>query len=176
MPEQNFRKIAAIVREERKADTEAISAVIEAAFEHHPISRHTEQFIVKALRAARALTISLVAEVDGKIAGHIAFSPVLISDGSSDWYGLGPLAVLPAYQRQGIGTLLMKDGLRRLRRLAAQGCVLAGDPHFYERFGFRSIPDLVHEGVPQENFLMLSFQGKLPKGQAIFHQAFNATC
>jgi len=102
MPEQNFRKIAAIVREERKADTEVISAVIEAAFEHHPISRHTEQFIVKALRAAKALTISLVAEVDGKIAGHIAFSPVLISDGSSDWYRLGPLAVLPAYQRQGI--------------------------------------------------------------------------
>ena len=56
-----------------------------------------------ALRAAEALTVSLVAELDGRVIGHIAFSPVAISDGTQDWYGLGPVSVLPEYQRQGIG-------------------------------------------------------------------------
>jgi putative acetyltransferase len=85
------------------------------------------------------------------------------------------LSVLPEYQRKGIGTLLMNEGLQRIRRIGAKGCVLAGDPHFYERFGFRSVSDLVHEGVPQENFLALSLEGRMPKGQVLFHPAFGAT-
>ena len=63
-----------------------------------------EQFVIEALRAAQDLTVSLVAEVDGRVIGHIAFSPVTISDGAQDWYGLGPASVLPEYQRQGIGS------------------------------------------------------------------------
>lgn len=77
---------------------------------------------MNALRAAEALTISLVAEVDNKLVGHIAFSPLTISDGTAHWYGLGPLAVLPAYQRQGIGKALMQQGLADLKANAAQGC------------------------------------------------------
>jgi putative acetyltransferase len=96
-----------IIRNERESDVEAISDVTKAAFENHPHSQHTEQFIVNALRVANALTISLVAEVDGKVVGHIAFSPVTISDGSHNWYGLGPISVLPECQRQGIGKSLI---------------------------------------------------------------------
>ena len=79
-----------IIRNERQKDIEAISEVTRAAFEDHPYSRQTEQFIVIALRQAHALTISRVAELDGKVVGHIAFSPVTVSVCSDNWYGIGP--------------------------------------------------------------------------------------
>ena len=164
-----------IIRNERDSDVEVISDVTKAAFENHPISNHTEQFIIKALRAANALTISLVAEVDGKVVGHIAFSPVIISDGSQEWYGLGPISVLPKYQKQGIGKALMHEGLSRLKARGAKGCALVGDPNYYERFGFRSLPELTHEGVPQENVLALPFCENKAQGVVVFHQSFSAT-
>jgi putative acetyltransferase len=104
-----------IIRNEKSTDIEAISEVTLAAFQNLPISHHTEQFIIKGLRDANALTISLVAEIDGKIVGHIAFSPVTISDGSLNWHGLGPVSVLPEYQKQGIGKSLIQEGLSLLR-------------------------------------------------------------
>ncbi len=104
-----------IVRNETESDVTSISDITRAAFENHPFSNQTEQFIIIALRAANALTISLVTEIEGKVVGHIAFSPVTISDGSPDWYGLGPISVLPEYQKRGIGKSLMIDGLSRLK-------------------------------------------------------------
>jgi putative acetyltransferase len=164
-----------IIRHEMESDIEAISAVTRAAFENHPFSNQTEQFIVKALRAAGALTISLVAEVGGQVVGHIAFSPATISDGSRNWYGLGPISVAPAHQRQGIGTALMHEGLSRLKALGASGCVLVGDPAYYHRFSFRSYPELRHEGVPPENLLVLPFGEHKPRGIVVFHPGFSAT-
>ncbi len=128
-----------IIRKENASDIDAISEVTMAAFKTLPISNHTEQFIIHALRAAGALTISLVAEIDGRIVGHIAFSPVAISDGTKNWYGLGPISVLPAYQKQGIGKALLQEGLSAIKRIGAQGCYLVGDPNYYKRFGFRVI-------------------------------------
>src|SRR4030066_1845957 len=78
------------IRDETAADIPIIAEVTVAAFETLAISNHTEQFIIAALRAAKALTVSLVAELDGRVVGHIAFSPVIISDGTRNWYGLGP--------------------------------------------------------------------------------------
>lgn len=105
-----------IIRPESRADADAdaIAAVTIAAFATLEISQHTEQFIVKALRAAGALAVSLVAELDGQVIGHVAFSPVSLSDGTPDWYGLGPVSVLPEQQRQGIGKALIREGLARL--------------------------------------------------------------
>jgi len=163
-----------IIRHEQESDVEAIFQVTQAAFADHPYSHQTEQFIVNALRAAEALSISLVAEVDGKVVGHIAFSPVAISDGSQNWYGLGPVSVLPALQKRGIGKSLMHEGLALLQTLGAQGCVLVGDPDYYERFGFRNLPDLTVAGVPRENILALPFDNRIPQGDVIFHQAFSA--
>jgi putative acetyltransferase len=74
-----------LIRSEPSADVSAIAEVTAAAFKTLAISNHTEQFIIAALRAAKALSISLVAEVDGRVVGHIAFSPVTISDGSPNW-------------------------------------------------------------------------------------------
>ena len=163
------------IRSERDADASAITEVTVAAFNTLPISDHTEQFIIAALRAAGALTISLVAEAEGRIIGHIAFSPVTISVGTRDWYGLGPVSVLPEYQRQGVGTALIQEGLARLKALHAQGCCLVGHPDYYRRFGFRNAPGLTVEGVPAEVFFVLPFHGPVPHGTVTFHDAFKAT-
>lgn len=163
------------IREETASDIGAITDVTIAAFRDHPISRQTEHFIVRALRNAGALSLSLVAEVGGRVVGHAAFSPVSLSDGTAGWYGLGPLSVLPELQRQGIGSALLTEGLSRLKRLGAQGCALVGDPNYYTRFGFRNHPGLVHEGVPPEVFLVLPFTSHIPQGQVVFHPAFQAT-
>lgn len=117
---------AILIRPETDADVDAITEVTVSAFKTLAISGHTEQFIVAALRAARALTVSLVAEAEGRVVGHIAFSPVTLSDGTQDWYGLGPVSVLPAYQRQGIGKALIEAGLARLTSLGARGVCLVG--------------------------------------------------
>ncbi|MGR0482046.1 MAG: GNAT family N-acetyltransferase [Candidatus Electronema sp. V4] len=161
-----------IIRDETEADIAAIAALTEAAFASLEISRHTEQFIIAALRAAQSLTVSLVAEADGSVVGHVAFSPVRIADGAAGWYGLGPVAVLPERQSQGIGTALIREGLARLQVLGAKGCCLVGHPEYYTRFGFKNTPGLFHEGVPPEVFFALSFDGCLPQGEVRFHEAF----
>ncbi len=163
-----------VVRSETDADTGAISEVTVAAFKTLEISKQTEHFIIEALRLANALTISLVAEMDGRVVGHIAFSPVTISDGTRDWYGLGPVSVLPAFQRQGIGKALMMEGLARLKDMNARGCCLVGHPDYYRKFQFKNIAGLVYEGVPQEVFFALSFDGNYPQGNVTFHEGFKA--
>jgi putative acetyltransferase len=163
-----------VIRCETDSDVSAISEVTVAAFKTLEISHHTEQFIIAALRAAKALTLSLVAEADGRVVGHIAFSPVSISDGTRGWYGLGPVSVLPAYQRQGIGQALIREGLARLKEMGAQGCCLVGHPDYYRKFGFMNAPGLVLEGVPPEVFFALSFGGQPPQGTVAFHEGFKA--
>jgi putative acetyltransferase len=163
-----------LIRAETPADLNAIAEVTVAAFRTLAISNHTEHFIISALRAANALTISLVAEVEGRVVGHIAFSPVTISDGCPHWYGLGPVAVLPEYQHQGIGTSLIQEGLSRLKGLNAHGCCLVGHPGYYTRFGFKNTPGLGLEGIPEEVFFALSFDGHIPQGAVAFHEAFTA--
>jgi len=162
------------IRSETDADVGAISEVTVAAFKTLEISNHTEQFIIEALRAAKALAVSLVAEVDGRVIGHIAFSPLTISDGTRNWYGLGPVSVLPEYQRQGIGKALIQAGLSRLKEMNAQGCCLVGHPDYYRKFGFNNTPGLVLEGVPQEVFFALSLDGPTPQGTVAFHDGFRA--
>lgn len=163
-----------IIRDETRADAAAISAVTIAAFETLRISNHTEQFIIEDLRCAGALSVSLIAEADGAVVGHIAFSPVSLSDGPGDWYGLGPVSVLPEYQRRGIGKALIEAGLLRLKALGAGGCCLVGHPEYYRKFGFQNIPGLVLEGVPPEVFFALSFDGRFPRGEVTFHEGFRA--
>ena len=163
-----------VIRNETDADTDAIADVTISAFKTLAVSNQTEQFIIEALRQAQALTVSLVAEVDGHVVGHIAFSPVTLSSGIEDWYGLGPVSVLPGYQRQGIGTALIQEGLSRLKRLNAAGCCVVGHPSYYRKFGFENVPGLIVEGVPPEVFFALAFKGPMPHGTVTFHEGFNA--
>jgi len=163
-----------IIRDETPGDVEAIGQITVAAFATLAVSQHTEHFIIAALRRAQALSVSLVAESAGAVIGHIAFSPVVMSDGCSDWYGMGPLSVAPGRQRAGVGTALVQAGLARLRRLSAAGCCLVGHPEYYTRFGFRPAPGLSVDGVPDEFFFVLSFGAACPQGHASFHPAFFA--
>jgi len=162
------------IRSESDSDVSAIGDVTAAAFRTLDISGHTEHFIIEALRAARALAISLVADRDGEVIGHVAFSPVTMSDGTPGWYGLGPVSVLPAYQGRGVGKALIQEGLSRLRAMNARGCCLVGHPHYYRRFGFQNPAGLAVEGVPPEAFFALSFDGHYPEGTVTFHDGFKA--
>jgi len=163
-----------VIRSETEDDVHAIAAVTVAAFKTLKISNHNEQFIIAALRGANALTVSLVAKMDGRVIGHIAISPVTISNGTRNWYGLGPVSVLPDHQGQGIGKALIREGLSRLEAMHAQGCCLVGHPDYYRKFGFKNMPGLVHEGVPPEVFFALSFAGHTPQGSVTFNDGFKA--
>lgn len=163
-----------VIRSETEADIPAITDVTIAAFETLEISNQTEHFIIDSLRAAGALALSLVAELDGCVVGHIAFSPVTISDGTRNWYGLGPVSVLPKHQRRGFGKALISSGLAKLTQMDADGCCLVGHPTYYTQFGFRNMPGLVVEGVPPEVVFGLSFDGRIPHGTVMFHEAFKA--
>ncbi len=125
------------------------------------------------MQKANALTISLVAEADGAIIGHVAISPVSISGGSNGWFGLGPISVLPKQQRQGIGSQLMEQALSELKNKGASGCVVLGDPSYYGRFGFKVEPNLVFPGVPPEYFQALCYTSEIPQGEVAYHEAFN---
>ncbi|WP_164275984.1 N-acetyltransferase [Stenotrophomonas sp. B1-1] len=164
-----------LIRPEQPADVAAIHALTEAAFRQAEHSSHTEQFIVDALRDRGELTVSLVAEQDGAVVGHVAVSPVAVSDGSIGWFGLGPISVLPARQGQGVGAALMQAAIDALRSQQAHGCVLLGEPAYYGRFGFRAEPGLILPGVPAEYFQTLCLQPPMAQGEVRYSPAFEAT-
>lgn len=162
-----------LVRSEQASDIEAITQVTYAAFLGKFSDHPTEHLIVNGLREAAMLTLSLVAEVDGIIVGHVAFSPVTINETFMDWYGLGPISVSPELQKQGIGSKLIYDGLARLRDLGAKGCVLEGSPKYYQRFGFKPYAGLTYHASPAPEFFMaLPFYDEVPTGQVEYHKAF----
>lgn len=162
-----------IIRPETTNDYEAITQVTLAAFTGKFSDNPTEHLIVKGLREAGALSLSLVAEMDGRIVGHVAFSKVTINGEDQGWYGLGPISVQPELQKRGIGSKLIQDGLARIHEMGARGCVLEGDPNYYHRFGFKSHPHLVYEGSPAPQYFMaLPFYAEVPTGKVDFHKAF----
>ncbi|NJN85853.1 MAG: N-acetyltransferase [Leptolyngbyaceae cyanobacterium SL_7_1] len=161
------------IRSEISSDRATIRALTTNAFLNVPHSSHTEQLIVDALRDSGNLTISLVAESNGEIVGHVAISPVTISDGSQGWYGLGPISVAPNYQGIGIGSHLMKQALASLREMGAAGCVLLGNPKYYGRFGFKAEASLVLPGVSPEYFQAIAFGNQIPSGFVSFHESFH---
>jgi putative acetyltransferase len=161
-----------IIRDETAADADVITDVTLAAFKTLKISDLSEPGIILRLRAAGALTLSLVAERDSRVVGHIAFSSVTISDGTPGWYGLGPVSVLPELHRQGVGGALIREGLARLKASGARGCCLVGHPEYYGRFGFEHVDGLGLEGIPSDVFFALSFEGPMPRGTVAFHEAF----
>ena len=162
------------IRPEKAGDAEIIGAITEAAFSASAYGHNGEAQIVSALREADALSLSLVAETAEMVIGHVAVSPVRISDGAQGWHGLGPISVLPNYQYKGVGSLLMRAALDELKLSGASGCILVGDPKYYGRFGFNNVPDLVYPGVPAEYFQALKFRGSFPVGTVSYHDAFGS--
>lgn len=173
MPSQT-RAVKIEIRDETATDVTEIEAVTLAAFLNTPHTSHTERFIVSALRNAGKLAISLVADAGGRVIGHVAVSPVTVSDSALGWFGLGPIAVMPEHQRSGVGSRLVRETLRILRDQGAAGCVVLGEPRYYSRFGFQVDPCLTLPDVPPEYFQVLSFDSSRPQGTVSYHEAFNA--
>ncbi|GAA5530207.1 N-acetyltransferase Eis [Herpetosiphon gulosus] len=163
------------IRPETNADLAAITSINQAAF-----GRIDEADSVNTLRQA-STTISLVAELDAQIVGHILFSPVQYDQAPSriKIWGLGPLAVLPSHQRTGIGAALVKAGLEACRQAAIQALVVLGDPAYYQRFGFRPAASWhlrCHYPVPAEVFMAMELVvGTLVDldGTISYHPAFD---
>lgn len=161
------------IRAEHISDVTEIRTLTQAAFLNAPHTSHTEHLIVDALRAADVLTVSLVATEAGRIVGHVAVSPVSISSGAAHWYG--PVSVLPEMQGLGIGSRLITAALAQLQTLSAHGCVVLGEPEYYQRFGFKAEPSLVLADVPVEYFMALGFHEDVPSGNVAYHAAFDVT-
>ena len=159
-----------IVRFERRADVEAIREVTAAAFADAPHADGSEPEIPGRLRDAGALRLSLVAEVDGDVVGHVAFSPATVA-GAADWVALGPVSVRPNRQRQGIGMRLIEGGLAQVRR-GSRGCVVLGEPAYYARFGFVAAETLHWNDVSAPFLQVLVWGGGVPTGEVTFHPAF----
>ncbi|MDI9237615.1 N-acetyltransferase [Lysobacter sp. LF1] len=161
------------IRTESQDDHAAIHDLLAAAFADVPGHGRVEQRIVDALRSDEALALSLVADIDGRIAGVAVFSPVTIA-GVERWYGLGPVAVSPQDQRHGVGGALIRAGLAELADTGAAGCVVLGEPAYYDRFGFRAHPGLRYADVPPPYFQALAFDDVIPQGEVQYHASFSA--
>lgn len=159
------------LRAETADDQDAIRRVIEDAFAGAEHASGNEARIVDALRDAGALRLSLVADIDDRIVGHAALSPVTLDDGSPGWLGLGPVAVDPRDQGNGVGSALIRAALAELPALG--GCVVVGAPAYYARFGFRQAASLRFPGVPPEYFMALSSHAPLPHAVVSYHPAFS---
>ena len=146
------------IRKEEPGDIRAIRHVNERAFD-----QENEANIIEKLRKRSALTISLVAMQDDEIVGHIAFSPAIIAAEGSNFgaIALAPMAVLPAYQRKGIGLQMVCVGLEECRRLGHEIIVVLGHPDYYPRFGFvPAMPKGIgcEFEVPEEAWMILELQ------------------
>ncbi len=123
-----------LIRPEMSGDIPAIYQVNQLAFK-----RENEAQLVNRLREENAVVLSLVAICDGRLVGHILFSPVTITNNEFQWQaiGLGPMAVLPEFQKHGIGSALIRAGLDELRKLGHDVVTVLGHPEYYPRFGFK---------------------------------------
>lgn len=163
-----------LIRPEQPGDCAIIADVTAQAFAGADHSDQSEPEIIARLRATGTLTLSLVAVDDGRVVGHIAFSPVTIDEADHGWLGLGPVSVVPAKQGQGIGGALIRRGLDQLRLLGAAGCVVLGDPAYYRRFGFEHDDRLWYDGAPSEYFMRLTLgASEAPNGRVLYPSAFS---
>jgi len=158
-----------IIRSETSGDVAAIRIVEEVAF-----GRADEARLIDDLRDAGDSVFSLVAVDGDTVVGHVLFSRMKAPFPA---LALAPVAVQPEYRRTGIGSRLIQTGLRQLRRQGAAGCVVLGEPDYYQRFGFRHDPTMVLRGVPPEYFMVLPFQprsGKDAQREVTYHSSFYA--
>jgi putative acetyltransferase len=166
------------IRQEKPEDIPLIYSVHEQTFK-----RDAEAKLADKLRQTCADHLSLVADDNGTIAGHIMFTPVLIKNGKEiQGMGLAPMAVLPSRQRRGLGTLLVKTGLQILQDKGCPFVIVLGHPDYYPRFGFQPASRFniksQWEGVPDEAFMILVMDEKVMSnvsGTALFSDKFNET-
>ena len=147
-----------LIRDERPADAEAVSAVLVAAF-----GGGAEARLVQRLRASGKIFCALVAEEKGRVLGHMVFSRIAVESGGSEIavLAMAPLAVMPAFQRLGIGSALVSAGLERCRMERHARVMVLGDPVYYGRFGFVPASRFGLKcpfPVPEESFMAIELE------------------
>jgi putative acetyltransferase len=162
------------IRPEKPGDYAAIYDLTKRAFAPMPYADGDEQDLINQLRDAGALVISLVAELEGRVVGHVAISPAFPADGSDGWYALGPVSAEPELKHQGIGSAIISAGIDMLRARDAAGCVLVGNPAYYSRFGFLSFANLCPDGEPAEFYQILPLRIAEPNAVVAFHPLFHS--
>jgi putative acetyltransferase len=165
------------IRFEKPEDIAFIHSVNEQAF-----GRVSEAKLVDTLRLACTDHLSLVADDNGSIIGHLMFTPVVVTDGKqkTEGMGLAPMAVLPSKQHQGIGTQLVDTGLQILKEKGCPFIIVLGHPEYYPRFGFQAASGrnirTQWDGVPDEAFMILVMDHEAMQnvsGIAIFRYEFS---
>ncbi len=159
-----------LIRPETPADHAAIFDLTKAAFAPMAFSDGTEPQVINNLRKDGDLTLSLVADI-GEIIGHVAFSPARINESKGQWFALGPISVHANKQRQGIGSALVTEGLKRLSAMGAAGCVLIGNPQVYAPMGFVSDGRLTYGGLDTKFVQYQVLNGSAPQGEITFAPA-----
>jgi len=164
-----------LLRAEEDDDHDSVYVLNSSAFD-----TAAEAKLVNALREQARPVISIVAELDGRVVGHILFSPVSLSGHPRlKLTGLAPMAVLPEHQRLGIGSALVREGIGQCRQLGFEAVVVLGHPEYYPRFGFSPASDFGIDseyGVPENTFMAIELRtGALDgkKGRAKYHPAFD---
>jgi putative acetyltransferase len=141
-----------IIRAEHPDDIDAIRTINREAFKNGP-----EADVVDQLRTNKAIVLSLIAMDAHKPVGHILFTEAQIGDSVAA--ALAPMAVLPEYQKRGIGRLLVQDGIERIKSLGYPGVIVLGHPDYYSRFKFRPASEwnirCEYQGVPGEAFMAI---------------------
>lgn len=158
------------IRNEEADDIVQVREIVRAAFPTDAESR-----LVDALRANSDATISLVAVHGNEVVGHIFFSPVSTSPPSAaNGLGLAPVAVRPNMQSQGIGSQLIREGLRRCKELGYDYCVVLGGPKYYRRFGFEKASrfNIRNEYGVDEEFMVIRFSDRQAAGVAQYASEF----
>lgn len=150
-----------LIRQERPGDYEEVYGLIMEAFASAEHADGNEQNLVKALRKSSAFIpeLSLVAEVNGRLAGHILFTRARVGD--EEALALAPLSVRPEYQRRGIGTALILEGHRIAQSLGFQYILVLGSETYYPRAGYvpaERFGIAVPEGFPAENFMAVKLR------------------
>jgi predicted N-acetyltransferase YhbS len=130
-----------IIRKENSFDHNWVIELTAKAFETMPFSEGDEDKLVENLRKASSFIpeLSLVAELNGQVVGHILFTPMIIDNGQQQYQSLvlGPVSVLPEYQKQGIGGKLVIAGHQKAKELGFQSVILIGHAEYYPRFGYK---------------------------------------
>jgi len=154
-----------IVREERETDIHKVYDLNSAAFE-----TNAEASLVDSLRNECSRFISLVAEQDSQVIGHILFTPVELygSNSELDLMGLAPMAVLPEYQNMGIGSKLVEEGLRQCNTKGVDAVFVLGHPQYYPKFGFVPADRFgikCEYDVPDEAFMVIEIKSGILNGK-----------